>query len=535
MPKLKSDDLFQLIKSLSKSEKRYCKLHMQQSGEDRKMLLLFDAIDQQLGFDEEAILARTPGIRPQQWSNLKAYLYDKILHCMRAYHMHKNKNIQTRAHLDHAQILFDRGLYQLCLKSLRRAKKLSLKSDNLELRLEILKQEKNVVALGIGNEDPGKVDAIIQEVKEVNTRINNINVLSNIQVRLNNWYVKTGFVRKEEYLEEVKQYFENNIPDFEDKVLSFNEKLNLYSVYVTYYLFIQDFIHAYQYALQWVALFEDDPEQIYEKTIMYIRGLNNLMICQNKLYKYYELAGTLQKLKAIDQMPRIELNRNIRAMLFKYTTIHEMNQYFLTGHFSEGVLLVARIEKDLDFFVDKLGKHATIIFYYKIACMYFGDSNHRMAAHWLQKIINEQQVDLRQDIHCFARILNLVSQYELGNTDIIDYYIKSTYRFLLQKDDLGDYQQYILRFLRNLSKETTDQDLVKRFEALRKQLLTLIHRPYEKRAFIYFDIISWLESKINKTTVQAVIREKAVKKLQQQRQYQAEDRNFETKIAVNSI
>lgn len=521
MSKRRSDVLFQLIKSLTKSEKRYCKLHMKQFGEDQKIILLFDAIDHQQHFDEDEVLKGHPEIKPQQLSNLKAHLYDKIMHCMRSFHMKKNKDIQIREYLDHAQILFDRGLYQLCLKSLKRAKKLALVSDNLELRLEILKLEKNVVAHGIGNENPEKVNAIIGEVKEVNIKINNINTLSNILVRLNNWYVKTGFVRKEEYLSEIKRYFEANMPEFEEAHLSFHEKLNLFNVYVVYYLFIQDFSHAYQYALKWVALFEKNPEQIPEKTIMYIRGLNNLMVCQNKLSKYYELVETLTKLKAIDQMPKVELNKNIQAMLFKYTTIHEMNKYFLTGNFSEGISLVTKIEKDLDQFVDKLGKHSTIIFYYKIACMYFGDSNHRMAAYWLQKIINEQNVDLREDIHCFARILNLISHYELGNTDIIDYYIKSTYRFLLQKDDLGDYQQCILKFLKNLSKETTDRDLMKRFQELRTQLLTLIHRPYEKRAFIYFDIISWLESKIYKSTVQEIIQGKARKVLQNQLQLSA--------------
>lgn len=521
MSKQKSDVLYQLIKSLTKSEKRYCKLQMKGTGDDQKITLLFDAVEKQVDYDEDKVLLLCPQIKAQQLSNLKAYLYDKIMHCMRSFHMKKNKDIQIREHIDHAQILFDRGLYQLCLKSLKRAKKLALKSDNLELRLEILKLEKNVVARGIGNENPDKVNAIIAEVKEVNSRINNINTLSNILVRLNNWYVKTGFVRKEEYLDEIRHYFKSSMPDFNEGQLSFNEKLNLYNVYVLYYLFIQDFKVAYHYAMKWVSLFEEDQEQIPEKTIMYVRGLNNLMVCQNKLNKYDELVRTLQKLKSVDQMPKVELNKNIQAMLFKYITIHEINKYFLTGNFSEGISLVSKIEKDLDQFVDKLGKHSTIIFYYKIACMYFGDSNHRMSAYWLQKIINEQNVDLRQDIHCFARILNLISHYELGNTDIIDYYIKSTYRFLLQKDDLGDYQKFILKFLKNLSKETTDRDLVKRFQKLRAQLLTLIDRPYEKRAFIYFDIISWLESKINKATVQEVIQTKAGKTLQKQMQLSA--------------
>ena len=126
----------------------------------------------------------------------------------------------------------------------------------------------------------------------------------------------------------------------------------------------------------------------------------------------------------------------------------------------------------------------------------------------MQRIINEHPVDLREDIHCFARILNLISHYELGNTDVIDYYIKSTYRFLLLKDDLGEYQKYILNFLKNLHRNPTEAELIEGFRELRQQLLTLIDRPYESRAFAYFDIISWLESKIRRCTVEEVIREK---------------------------
>ncbi len=47
------------------------------------------------------------------------------------------------------------------------------------------------------------------------------------------------------------------------------------------------------------------------------------------------------------------------------------------------------------------------------------------------------------------------------------------------------------------------------FEKLRQQLIPLESNPYEKRAFIYFDIISWLEGKIQHRPVQDVIQEKA--------------------------
>ena len=55
----------------------------------------------------------------------------------------------------------------------------------------------------------------------------------------------------------------------------------------------------------------------------------------------------------------------------------------------------------------------------------------------------------------------------------------------------------------------TDSELSGAFLDLKSELLPLTKNLYEKRSFIYFDIISWLESKIEGRTVQEVIREKA--------------------------
>ena len=51
------------------------------------------------------------------------------------------------------------------------------------------------------------------------------------------------------------------------------------------------------------------------------------------------------------------------------------------------------------------------------------------------------------------------------------------------------------------------------FADLREHLIPLTTNPYEKRAFVYFDIISWLESKIQSRPVKEVIREKALKRI----------------------
>jgi len=132
MAKENSEALFRLIKSLKKSEKRYFKIFASRegNGEDKKFIRLFDLIDKQDEFDEAKILSKDLSIRPEQFSNLKAHLYKRILQSIRLYNSNTVKDIEIHELIDYAQILFNRSLYDQCVKVLQRAKKLATKNDN---------------------------------------------------------------------------------------------------------------------------------------------------------------------------------------------------------------------------------------------------------------------------------------------------------------------------------------------------------------------------------------------------------------------
>lgn len=77
-------------------------------------------------------------------------------------------------------------------------------------------------------------------------------------------------------------------------------------------------------------------------------------------------------------------------------------------------------------------------------------------------------------------------------------------------EDLQEVQKYILRFIRRLSSISPDQ-LKEEFIKSRNDLMCWVNDSFEKRAFLYLDLISWLDSKIEKRPVQDVIIEKARK------------------------
>ena len=76
-----TDILFQLIKSLEKSEKRHFKLYIKRSSanDDLKIIRLFDALDKQDIYDEKSLLKKLQGTEKRQLYNLKTHLYKQIM------------------------------------------------------------------------------------------------------------------------------------------------------------------------------------------------------------------------------------------------------------------------------------------------------------------------------------------------------------------------------------------------------------------------------------------------------------------------
>src|SRR5881628_738345 len=113
MPNRSTDALFQLIHSLQKSEKRNFKLYVKRSPatEDLKIVRLFDALDKMNEYDEALLLKKNPSLKKQQLSNIKAHLYKELLTSLRLLVSEQDLDIQLHEQLDHARILYNKGLY----------------------------------------------------------------------------------------------------------------------------------------------------------------------------------------------------------------------------------------------------------------------------------------------------------------------------------------------------------------------------------------------------------------------------------------
>ena len=110
MPISQSDQLFNLVKSLTKAEKRNFKIYAAriQDVESMKYIQLFEMLDKMKTLDESVILKRFP---KGKLSNLKRHLFSQILVSTRLIHKKKNLYIEVRELLDFSDILYNKGMY----------------------------------------------------------------------------------------------------------------------------------------------------------------------------------------------------------------------------------------------------------------------------------------------------------------------------------------------------------------------------------------------------------------------------------------
>ena len=514
MPNRSTDALFQLIHSLQKSEKRNFKLYVTRktATEDLKIIQLFDALEKMNQYDEDILLKKNPSIKKLQLSNIKANLYKQLLASLRILKSHENIDIELHEQLDYARILYNKGLYHQSLRILERIKETANTHNQVTFLLQVLYLEKKIEGLHITRSMQDRADVLAGEADQATQRLVIINTLSNLSLKLYSWYIQNGHARNEQDAIAIKKFFDKQLSLIAEPVTGFYEQLYLYQSYCWYAFIRQDFLLYYRYTQKWVDLFEKDSNMKKIETAHYIKGMHNLMGAHFDLQNYNKLVEELKKFEEFANTDFVVENDNNKIQAFVYLHISKLNKHFLEGTFAEGLLLVPVIEEKLIEYSLYLDRHRVLVFYYKIASLYFGSGDYNNTIIYLNKIIN-WKVDLRTDLQCYARLLHLIAHYELGNLDILEYLIKSVYRFMAKMESLSVVEEEIFKFLRN-SFQLSYRMLKPEFEKLLNTLRKLESNKYETRAFLYLDVPSWLESKVRGVPVAEVISRKFIKKAQ---------------------
>jgi hypothetical protein len=470
-----------------------------------KIIQLFDVLDGMREYDEETLLRKATSLKKQQLSNMKAHLYRQVLASLRVLE-NKNIDIQLHEQLDHARILYNKGLYLQSLKVLDKIKATAKANNQVSLLAEVLFLEIKIETLHITRSLKDRATQLIVEANYVNERMLEITKWSNLALQLFSWYIHNGHARNEKDEAEITQYFQSYLSLDVKKESGFYEKMYQYQSYCWYAFIRQDFLMYYRYTQHWVDLFEHEPMMIEIETASYIKAMHNLLNAHFTLRNYARFEKDLQLFEKFAEEEVANQNDNNRIQVFVYLYTAKINRHILEGTFSEGLLLIPVILDKINDYQIHLDRHRVLVFYYKISSLYFGAGKFGNSIDYLNKIIH-LKVDLRTDLQCYARLLHLIAHFELGHYDLMEYLVKSVYRFMGKLENLSHVEEEMFRFLRK-NFHVPVAKLKPEFKQLLDTIRTFEKNQFETRALVYLDIISWLESKVNDKPIQAILREK---------------------------
>jgi tetratricopeptide (TPR) repeat protein len=504
-----SNDLFILIKSLSKSEKRFFKLHSSFQKGDKYALKLFDAIDKQEVYDEEEILLKfKKDAFTKQFSAAKYYVFQLILKSLRTYNSGVSIESEIKELMDHTESLYKKHLNWMALKSLNRAKTIAYKYEKYTLLPEIFRWERMLNSIeGTGQHNS---DKFFLEMEKVNLKLKNIAKSMYISDKM---FLLSAIEGQTRTKDEQKKYDILLADPFlkSEKNAITNETLwRYYNSHIYYYRRKGNFLKANEYCQKAIKVLENMPSWSEGKKDdlfhWYISSMSNQVLAFEDLKNKKGALEVIQKLRAAANQDKLKSYTGYQLRVFTHTYIPELELHIESGHFEKGLSLVDPIKDGLKKFKNSVTPFNEFGFYITFTKLFIIARDYKNALLWITKSF--ELVHTRINLQPTLRLMNLVIHYELNNWEVLDYFATSSVHYMKKRNKVYQFELTVLNHLKKISSDKPVQ-LLKFFVSLKKELLIIIKDPYEKKALENFDFISWVDSKIEKKTFAEILKRKS--------------------------
>lgn len=506
------ETLFELIKSLSKSEKRYFKLLSSRHtiGDENNYVRLFDYIDKQSAYDEEAIFTEFKNEAfLHRFSITKKRLYDHILNALDAFHSAASVDSQLFKSLHSAEILYSKSLYDQCARVLRSAEKLAEKHEKYTLLAEIRRKQKKLIE---NNAYSGITSEELQEVEsrdyQIQMQIESYNKLWKIKSDLFLHLSRKGKARSKEDCIAYKKIIAE-IPKIENiGDLTFDSAYLYNHIFSAYWFAVDDMERSYSYLKANLETFEKREGAIEQNLNSYFSLLTNAIYVSEKLAYHTDATQFLKTLKSISVNFSAAQNEDIQIKLFASSSSIELSLLIHRGDYKQAENLIPVIEKGLLNFGDKVSPLRKAFIQFKLASIQLGLKNYSAALKWINSILNDTEIDENEDILSYTQILGLLVHLEMKHNQLLPYSLKSTQRFLKSRNRLFAFEKVFLQFISNRIKCQNEFDAEILWEDLYKELSNIREDSFEGIALEYFDFITWSESKFKKIPFTELLQEK---------------------------
>ncbi|MEY3237978.1 MAG: hypothetical protein RI883_2079 [Bacteroidota bacterium] len=506
------EGLFELIKSLSKSEKRYFKLISSRHtiGDENNYVRLFDYIAKQDEYNEEAVFKEFKNEAfLNRFSITKKRLYDHVLSALDAFYTSTSIDAQIYKYMHSAEILYTKSLYEQCGRILRSAEKFAEKHERHTLILEIRRKKKKLL------ENNGYSDVTVEDLKEIEVKDGAI--LKELELYNQLWKIKSdlffqlsrkGKARSDEEKEQFNLIFKRLPENLKTTEMAFDSAYLYNHIRSAYWFASGNLEKSFIYIKANLLTFELREGVIETNLNSYFSLLTNAIYVSEELGYHKDSSLLLKKLKEIPDNYALEQNEDLQIKLFASTSSIELSILTHKGEYQKAYNLIESIEKNLKLYGEKISPVRKAFIQFKIATIKLGQKDFSGALKWINSILNDTELDESEDILSYTHILDLLAHLELNHNEFLPYSLKSTLRFLKSRNRLYSFEKAFLQFVSKRIKCTNTIDAEELWNELYKELSSIKEDSFEGLAVEYFDFISWAESKIKNKSFVEIVSEK---------------------------
>jgi len=491
-----SSELFDLIRTLTKSEKRFFKLQSSLQSGDKNYVRLFDLIEKMEAYDEDLVKKTFKGEKfIKHLPSEKNHLYKLILKSLRSYYSETSIASSLKQEIKNVEILYNKGLFDECTKFIERAKKTAIRYEKFYYLFELISWEKTLLEEAFENGRFVDLDSLIQEEQEVLDKLQNLTAYHVLYSKINYVFRSGGYSRTEENTRIINEIEEH--PLIKGKNTALSNRATTICYYTQAFCNVakgntETALEKYRKVKQ---VLDDHTDLRTDLAKRYIRTLSQIIQCLLESKQFEEAEKQISQLKQLSEVEGFD-TPDASARIQTELILSNLKKFIHTARFNEGVAVMTpeiELTKSQE---PVLHKEITLRMYYYMAYLHFGAGQHSKALHWLNRVINDNENDLRQDLYGYARLFNIVVHYELGNIELLEYTIKSTARYLQKRNRDFEIEKLILDQFKKLIRLRTASSKKDQFLDFQSKLSVLAKHEDGKALLRYFDFQTWLRSKL---------------------------------------
>jgi tetratricopeptide (TPR) repeat protein len=478
---MKKEPLFELINSMTMSEKRFFKIFSNRHviGDANQYLLLFNFIDQHTNINNKKLLEQE---FVKNISAEKNYLYRLILKSLNAYYSEFSNKMKIQNLIISSEILAYKGLENQALKTLKKAAEIAEESELFSYLLTIKQTEFEILS------KMHSYELAIKKVRDVFSHIKALEDLSETQLHASQAYnirQKKGSIRSKQELNEIIQHQNTK------ELISKKSKLFNYSLNATQHNALKDFDAELNFLHQIAALYEENSFLMEYSIKGYISTLYNIANTYRNLKEYDKALSTLYQLNKLKEHKLVSSSKSLSAYLFYLS--HSLRLYIsvIKEDFEEAITHYHSIKKEYALHQENINKTVVYEHFMLIIRINIALSNFIEALKYSNIIINDNSFKSRADILTYVRLLNLIIHFELKNDFTLEYISLSTVNYLKRKHRAYKTEKEVINFITKY--ETKNSRTLNKINV---KLKLLKEDALEKSMFNFFDFQKWCELKL---------------------------------------